>query len=174
MISAEMLRAVYESGMEDTKIPEKILAYLATKDGKKLTARDEPHLKQIEPECYIRKSAGMTTICWGGYHRSGGNQGGSLLIAYAEGAPTIDAKWVEERNPAYFSAAKERNAKRQAILADPKSAEVFAELAAAIDDTIKARDAIKRTLTDYEAPLHEARYNIRKLVKDTFDFDIWP
>jgi hypothetical protein len=111
----------------------------------------------------------MTNLEWGGYSRTGGNQGGSLLIAYTEAAPVIDAAWIEDRNPAYFSARVERNEARTKALKDAseclKDCDTFTRAAVAINQ-IKAYRAQLAELIGYGGPLHEIRFEITKLLKE--------
>jgi len=173
-ITGQQIRALYESTIEDTTMPRAILAYLKERNGKTLTERDVPKLKARtgDPDIAIRKVAGMTNLEWGTYSRTGGNKGGSLLVAYTSGAPTIDAAWIEERNAAYFAAADERNARREKMLGGFGSA--FDACAEAITKLAEAKAALAKVLTDYEAPLYEARFAIRKHAKEALGLDIDP
>ena len=104
----------------------------------------------------------MTHIEWGGYGRSQGTVGGSLLVAYTEGAPVIDVRWVEERNAGYYSAREERNAERRAALGDPEALLRAAEAIAMIRSAGRAL----ANLLDYGGQLHVARTELGKLVSE--------
>lgn len=165
MITANDIRAIVESNIEPSEPADSILAYLKKNNGKKLTARDVTKMREASGDATIdiRKTAGMTYIEWGNYTRTGGNKGGSILIAYTEAAPTIDATWVEERNPAHFSARVERNEQRAKVLQNAYPLSVAAE---AINKLREARATLE-SLTAYgEGPLAADRYAILDLVKE--------
>src|SRR5271166_6278795 len=61
----------------------------------------------------------MTHLETRDYHRSGGNVGIHLLMAYEIKNVTIEAAWVEEHNPGYFAGRRARNASRDAAASDP-------------------------------------------------------
>ena len=157
MVTAEQIQAFIRERAEPTLPFDSILAYLRRYNGKKLTKRDETRMQaEIDPSIEIRHTAGMVYIEHGGYSRSKGNAGGSILVAYCDGAPTIDAEWVEKRNPHAFSARDERNAKRAAI-----SRELCERLAAAINQLQAAKKEIA-TLVEYGGPFDSDCYAIRK------------
>lgn len=167
-VTADNLRAIMADGMEPAEPAGAILAYLKQRDGKKLTKRDETELKGLDPDLRITKRAGMTNIEWGGYGRTGGNQGGSLLIAYTEAAPVIDAVWIENRNTWAFAARVERNNARTHVLSHPQTADsdnVFTEAAEAIN-MINHYRALLESMTEYGGALHEIRSEISKMLKD--------
>jgi len=170
IVTPEQIRSLVETGIEPAEPQTAILGYLRAHDGKKLTKRDLPGLAKVanDPGIMIRTVAGMTNIETSDYRRSDGGRGVSLLIAYALGAVTIDAAWVEERNACYFSARERRNEARAKVLADPSTpntSNAFAELAEAINTLNRARATIE-ALTEYGAPLYEIRHEVAKLYKD--------
>lgn len=162
-VTAESLRAILIDGREDTTIPRALLAFFQRNHNKTLTARMVPALQAIAPDARISKRAGMTHVEWGGYGRTGGNQGGSFLIAHTEGAPTIDAVRIEDFNRCYLSAADERNEARRHTL--DARAHVFQQAADAINALRNARATLDN-LTDYGGDLYEARSEISALVKE--------
>lgn len=107
-------------GMEDMESPEAIYKVLLAHDGKALTKRLIPLLEAAGvSHPAIRKQYGMTHIEWGKYYGWGDQQekdNGSLLIAHSEKNVVIEADKVKEKNPAYFSAAVERNEIREKFL----------------------------------------------------------
>jgi hypothetical protein len=152
-----------EDRMESVTVPNIIAEYLGTKAGKMLTVRHEKELKDItgDSELRIRKQYGMTNIVWGGYDRTGGNGGGSLLLAHTETSVIIPtAEVVREKNPAYFSAALARNEKRVKALADRATLDEVATLA----DTILKAQARLKELFAYGTPLDPDHYGIEELV----------
>ncbi len=147
--------------LEPSEPQNKILAYLKAHDGKKLTARDLPALKEIDPTIRFYTIAGMHHIEWGAYTRTEGHAGGSLLTAYTTGAPTIDAAFVEKHNLAWFAASVERNEERRKALADDAT---IKRAATAVDALHKAQATIKE-LTDYGCPLAVVQHKIRDLIE---------
>jgi hypothetical protein len=104
--------------MEDSHVPDTILAALKEWDGKKINTTHVNILRERLGDDTIRldKQHGMTNLEWGGYSRSGGNEGGSLLIAYSVTHVTINAAWVEEKNGPYFKGLQERNRCRRDMM----------------------------------------------------------
>jgi hypothetical protein len=98
--------------------PDAILAILATQDGKQLTKRILAKLPGGETRWMLSQTASMTHLETRDYHRSGGNAGIHLLIAYEIKNVTINAAWVEEHNAGYFAGRRARNALRDAAMGD--------------------------------------------------------
>lgn len=67
-------------------------------------------------EVRLYRFAGMTHVEWGGYTRSKGCQGHSILIAYSEKSEPIAERHVTDMKR-YLEAKHERNAQRRKILA---------------------------------------------------------
>lgn len=156
------LRDMIQAKMEDTATPDAILAYLKTREGKPITKRDVDKLKESlgDSTIYLSTRYGMTHLEWGNYHASGGRKGGSLLLAYQDKNVRIDSSFVEAMNACYYAAARERNAQRAAVLANP---ELIARLATAM----REHDESVRTigeLTGWDKPFHVARFEIRDML----------
>lgn len=115
------------SRMEASEPQDTILAFLRTIDGKKINKRHVEKLREQIGDNEIRLSHrfGMTSLQWGGYHRTGGN----ILLAHSEKNVVVDIAYVLEHNAAYYSAKDERNEKRQQALSQP-------EKCAELDDAI--------------------------------------
>ena len=119
------------SRMEASEPQDTILTFLRTIDGKKINKRHVEKLREQIGDDEIRLSHrfGMTSLQWGGYHRTGGKQGGDILLAHSEKNVVVDITYVLEHNAAYYSAKDERNEKRQQALSQP-------EKCAELDDAI--------------------------------------
>lgn len=152
-MTVESLRNLIEGAIEPAEPAASILAYLKEHDGKQLTKRDEPKLQKIDGTIRIRKQYGMTQIEWGG------TNGGSLTIAWTEAAPTIDAKLVEEKNTAYFSAREERNAARAKALQSP---ELLERCSKALNAKLAAEAELAQ-LFSYGEPLYTDEFKIREM-----------
>jgi hypothetical protein len=165
-IEASDIRNLVEQSIESSEPQGKILEYLKARDGKTLTRRDEPKLREFCGDSSIRFYHSARNLCyleWGGYERSGGHEGGALFLAYTDGAPKIDAKFVEERNAAYFSAARERNEARKSVLA--QGAFAFEDCAGAINALQEARERLARLFAFGDGPLAADRYRIEEYAK---------
>lgn len=173
LFTVESIRGLVESRIEKAEPQTAILAYLRERNGKTLTKRDLPKLKLIDGTIDFRTVAGMFYIEWGGYSRTNGNAGGSMLIAHHTGAPTIDADMIEHRhNPGLFAAREERNAQRAKALADVETLQRVA-------DALNAKMAAERVLAEafaYGAPLSPDEYHIREVWKMKAEIlgGMWP
>lgn len=107
-----------QTQMEDSHVPDTILATLKEWDGKKINQTHINILRERLSDWTIRldKSHDMTNLEWGGYSRSGGDTGGSMLIAYRITNVEIDTAWIEENNGPYFKGLQERNRCRRAAM----------------------------------------------------------
>lgn len=158
-VTQDDIRALIESRIEPAEPAEGLYQVLKRHHGEKLTRRILPELQRVEPSAYLRKIAGMTYIAWQPKDK---DCIGSMLVYYSEGAEPIDAGYVREKNPAYFSARVERNEHRAAAV---KNVKAQRELAAAIKDYHRAKATIER-LTEYGAPFSadscriESTYNL--------------
>jgi hypothetical protein len=142
-----LIQEIIESRIESNEPQDTILAYLKENDGKKLTVRDAKKLSELTgQEIHIDKRFDMTHIEWGTYQQRRVTGGSSLLVAYSEKNVVIDANWIEEKNPAYFSAKDERNEKRQEMLAQP---EKMAELQIKIGEYKAAKEAMEDLLDEF-------------------------
>jgi hypothetical protein len=110
-ITAEDVKKTLDSSRESDE-PDAILAVLKAEAGKQLTKRLLAKLPGGDARWLIRQVAGMTYLEDRDYLHSSGNHGLSFLVAYALKSITIDPAFVEARNPSYFGARVERNAKR--------------------------------------------------------------
>ena len=138
-ITSALVRALVLARME-SDIPDEILAALKPHDGKPLTVRHLALLPGGAERWMLHKHAGMISIEERDYRRTQGSRGTSLLVAYSEKNVIIDCAFLVEKNPAYFVARVERNAKRQASLANLGSA----DLANRINAVIQAREELSR------------------------------
>jgi hypothetical protein len=161
-IAFDISKILY-SGMESDQPQTAILAYLTEHNGKQLTKRDLPKLRNIDLSICYRDIANMTHIDWGDYGRSGGNKGGSLLVAYTGGAPIIDAAWVKERNISYFTTA-ERNEKRaKALKDDPTIMEAALAIQALVVAKAKLAHLMRWDDDGTKGPLEIEKYSIQQL-----------
>ncbi len=159
--TAKDIAALVTAGIEDEETPARFLAYLKTREGKKLTKRDLPALQAIDSEARFYSVAGMTSLEWGGYgnRRNSPKYGGSILLTY--GDMVCDTAKIQRLNTCYWPAAGERNAERRKVLADTATLSVCADL---INTINKARAALE-AMVDYGGPLYVERTSIEKLVK---------
>jgi hypothetical protein len=170
-VTVETVRSILTTRME-SEVVDEILAILKTMDGKPLTKRILPKLPGDEERWCITQSAGMTSLEEKSYRRTSGNTGVSLLMAYATANVVIDAKFVEERNPAWFEGRRERNAERRRALEMPA---VLALAESLLNDVIRARAALAAAearlsaLTSYKEPLSADRYAWEELTKSCAD-----
>jgi len=167
-----MINDILTSRMEDTTVPDAVLAYFSARTGKRITERDVQKLATTTPgasDMRLRKAYGMAHLEWGGYSRTGGNQGHSLLIAYAEKNVTMDPTFLLAHNPGHYSARDERNAARQAALANPT---LLATLEAAIARQHAAFDALMVIEDEVKALMEQVGvdgYAIDERLKGTTD-----
>lgn len=172
---------ILESSMEDTAIPAAIAAHADKRAGKPVTIKDAKALEeQIGVPVRISKRYGMTHVAWAlGKTPNPWLEERSIVISNADTSvvwPT--AEQLEQKQPAYYSAARERNVKRRALLAEHKTMRdalgpgVVPEIA---DQSLIYRTALTvrqlreahetlRKLIDWGEPMHVAKYDIEKLV----------
>lgn len=119
------------SRIEASEPQDTILTFLRTIEGKRINRTHVEKLRaQVgDADLRLRHQYGMTDLEWGGYTRSDGRQGGSLLLAHREKNVVVDVAYILEHNAAYYSAKDERNKTRQQALAQP-------EKCAALDQAI--------------------------------------
>lgn len=153
----QQLTQLIEDRIESPEPQTTILNYLRSINGKRINKRHIDELRRLtgDDRIYLSKRYGMANIEWGGYGLSGGNKGGSLLIAYSEKNIEVDADWIKEKNPAYFDASVQRNERRQAVLKRP---DLIEELAANIDIFQQAKANIEQLL---DGPFEPDRYSIQ-------------
>ena len=131
---------------------EKMLAVLEKFEGKKLTKRV---LKPIEEatgtQCFIDQSYGLVHIQTIDYVRGHYDLAAvSLTIPTPLGSstlPEIDTAEIRDRNPAYLSAAIERNARRDAQLSSN-----YPELCDQAGEAYRAAQAELKKLCAYPCP----------------------
>ena len=154
--TVQKIHDILTAGREASEPQNKILAYIASRDGKKLTKRDEKIMREtIDPSIYFGNSTGrMPHVEWGNYSRTGGKEGGSLLLEYTDSAPIANSAWVREHNARHFDAAVKRNEARDRALADGLS---LLRAARAID-ALNASRAELEALIEHEAVLGVIRY----------------
>lgn len=148
------MRARIESEIEDPAIRHTIINVLCVNAAKPITKRlvDKITVELIgehgkaDYDVRLSRYAGMTHIEWGGYSRSGGNKGGSILIAYSEKSEPIAERHTQEMK-SHLAAIYGRNAWRQEILAS--------DLPEELDEAIAA---VKNGLRQIEA-IHDAGDN---------------
>jgi hypothetical protein len=124
-VTTEEIRGIIKSRIE-SDLPDVVLEILKADDGKQLTKRILTKLPGGEETWRITHVATMTHLETWEYCRSQGVRGIHLLLAYETKNLRINAKWIEERNPAYFEARRERNEKRRAALANLPALEAVA------------------------------------------------
>ena len=164
-VTAAQIQALVASRVE-SDAADAVLEIFKRDQGKPLTKRLLGKLPGGEDVWCITHVAGMTHVETREYRRTQGQKGICLLVAYDTKNVAMDAKFLEERNPAYFSARKERNEKR----ADVSEASCAA-LAEAINRVIAAREALAEAeagfdaLAGYGKPFDADRYELEALAK---------
>jgi hypothetical protein len=152
------IEKVIREKMEKTEPQNTILAYCKGEgNGKRLDKRFIAKLQELTGDNTIRdrRRYGMTNIVWGNYDRTGGNQGGSLTIAWSEVNVYIDGALIEEKNIAYFSALVERNKKREEALSQPLNMQNLENAYLAL---IQAQKNIE-AMTEYGTVFEPDRYS---------------
>ena len=150
--------------MEPTEPADTILRVLKENDGKHLDKRFNQKLQHAtgDKSVHIVHQYGMVDIVWGPHGDSR-----SIVIAYTDGCPTIDAAKIKENNPAYFDARDSRNAERRELLSFDccglyKHGGLLMRITETINDYIEARDAVQNMLK--EDQLQVIRYDIEALL----------
>jgi molybdopterin converting factor small subunit len=116
------LREIIAQEMEPTEPQDTILRVLKEEfEGKRLTVKVEERLRRATgDEIRILKHHGWTDLVSERYWANQGNKGGCcLMVARSETNVIIDTEWMERENARYFSALRERNARRQLLLSRP-------------------------------------------------------
>lgn len=132
----------------ESEEPDAILAVLKAHDGKQLTVRLLDKLPGGSERWHISKSAGMTHLTEWRYTRTGGREGMSFLMAYSTTSVVIDAAWVEEHATCYFSARRERNAKRDRVLTGPDRDTIADVMSTRINAVLTARMRLEHALQE--------------------------
>lgn len=118
------MRQRIESEIEDTGPYTTVVGVLVAEASKRVT---EHLVKKVtaalvaahgvgEYAVRITRFAGMTSIEWGGYSRSQGHQGHSILIGYTVKSEPIAERHLDDMRR-YLAAKHERNEQRRKILA---------------------------------------------------------
>lgn len=163
-IRGEEIAQLIESRIEDDTIQNGIIEVLRLHNSKPLTKRHIDELKEkVDGSISISKRFDMTHIEWGEYSRTGGNQGGSLLISNQTTHVKIDTVDIIGKNPAYFEALKERNQKRHEILGKPFQMELLGNR---IRNFIRAKELLDRSL-DFDGDFGTDRHTIMEKYKLT-------
>jgi hypothetical protein len=163
-----------ETGIEDTRIPDAIAAHADKRVGKPVTVKDAEQLEaQLGVPVRISKRYGMTQVCWAiGTGQNPWLDERTLLIAHGD----TSIRWnneLREKNPAYFSARDERNARRRELLSEHRTLRsaigddapeisyksYVVRAAAAIVKLREAREALAQ-LVDHGKPMHVIRFEL--------------
>lgn len=151
----------------ESDTPDKILAALRPYEGKPFTTRLLDKLPGGKDVWQLRKQYGMTHLQNRAYSQSSGNaaDGVSLLLAHTESCVNVDTRDIEQRNPAYFSARRERNHRRMEAMNSKATLDAIAaamnRAETAIINMLKAAEAVEE-LTAYGTTLDPDRYAIEK------------
>jgi hypothetical protein len=125
-----------DSQIEPTGIYETVVATLLAEASKpinkRLADKIDAALVRVhgadDYEVRLTRSAGMTHVEWGGYSRTQGNRGSSILIAYSERSEPIGERHCLDMQR-YLAAKHERNARRHALLATDAPERIDAAMA---------------------------------------------
>lgn len=118
-------RQALEAAMEPTYVIETIVDALLTEanSGKAITTRLEKKIQDVlvkvhgpgDYMIHLSRSYGMTNLEWGGYGRSQGNLGGSILLAHTDASVPIADRYVVDMR-SHLAAIFERNEQRRKLL----------------------------------------------------------
>lgn len=140
-----------------------IMSFLRSIEGKALTARHLPALQKIDPTVGIDRSrTDALRIEWGGYGRTGGRSGGSILIHHANAPAServVNANRIEAQNPAYFDARRARN---HARMESSNDRDALRKLANAVD-TLNAARKVINDMTEFGEALNVVRHDVRAM-----------
>ena len=124
------MRERLSADLERTEIYAKIVAVLKAEQAKPINTRladkVEKALQEIDADDYevrIVRQYGMTNLEYGGYGRTQGNRGGSILLAHSEKSVPIADRYIESME-SHLAAKHRRNAARQALLDSPLPEEI--------------------------------------------------
>ncbi len=117
------MRETIESEIERTEIHEKVIEILKSVADKPVTTRIEAKVTtalvaafgEAEYDVRLYRSYGMTHLEWGGYSRSGGNRGCSLLLSHSDKTGPIAQRYLDDMDSS-LRARHERNATRSRLL----------------------------------------------------------
>jgi hypothetical protein len=158
MYSTGAIAQIITARIEPLEPQTSILKFLQEQNGKRLTNPVIAKLREVcnDETIHLRQAGGMTSIGWG-YEQSG-QRTGSLLVSYKTKNVVIDAEFVEEKNPAYFSAARERNHRRSLAVKDTKGC---AELEATIHTLLAAQKKLDEFFA-FGTHFEQDKFAIRK------------
>ena len=149
----------------ESDLPDAVLEALRPLDGKNVTTRILDKLPGGRDKWILERAYGMTHLKNKVYAFSQGSERGgvSLILDWREDSFPLDIRKVEEKNPAYFSARKERNHKRMEAR---NTKELLDKMATAMNRVEAAKAEFEKakahleSLTEYGAPFEPDRYAI--------------
>jgi hypothetical protein len=140
-ITTEQVRA-FVASKQESDLPDEVLKVFKAQAGKPFSKRILDKLPGGAERWTITQVTNMTNL--EEYdRRSRGNRGISLLVAYAVKNIVIDPVFLEEKNPGYFSARRERNRKRVEVMNDIVK---IRDMAATMNQVIDAHKALEAAL----------------------------
>lgn len=155
----------------ESDLPDKVIEALRPHNGKLVGKNLIKYLPEVPDGWRIRRDYGMTHLESWEYTRSQGSSPKkhslSLLLAHSESNVYIDVDDIEKRNPAYFSARRERNHARMEAM---NTKETLDGVAQAMSDAAYALEYFQRTIealnkwTEYGAPVSADKYDIERAV----------
>lgn len=161
LFTVAALRTMLKDSIESAEPQTAIRAYLATRDGKKLTKADEPKLRAAAKNDSIRidHSYGLVKISWKNAHNAERAYGVNIPkpIGQPTAAPVINMVAFDVSNVGYFSAREERNAARAKALADDA---LLGRLAAALNAKIAAERELC-AMFGYGEPLASIEFRVK-------------
>lgn len=120
------MRQRIESEIEPTEAFETVVATLVAESGKPVTKRLEakvaaalaalPGRSTMDHDVRLTRFAGMTNIEWGGYSRSSGNRGRSILLSHTTKSEPIAERYLSDMK-SHLAAKHRRNEQRRKLLA---------------------------------------------------------
>lgn len=165
-MTADEVREMVSAHVESSELPDGVLEVFKREQGKQLTKRILAKLPGGEAVWHIKQVASMTSLETWEYTRSQGNRGVHLLVAYETKNVSIDAAFLEERNPAYYGARRERNAERATVLANEPSLVNLAERINAVREArekLAVAEAALEELSGYGKAFGAEQYEIEAL-----------
>ena len=166
MTTANAIRDLIASGLEDTTLADRVLAILKAFDGKPITKRLATAVQKALPERTVHYSTIGSMVhleIWGAGTEHKNRS--SFLLGYTDTsrfgpASTLNAHNYEiEHNARYYSAARERNAKRRALMAD----ETWCLKVALTINALNSERATYESLVEWDNP---ARFALKNLIEE--------
>ncbi len=165
LVTVEDIVNIIKGQIEETEPADTILQVLKENNGKRLDIRFNKKLQDAtgDPSVRIAHQYGMVQIVWGPRSDS------TMVVAYTEGCPIINADQVREHNPARFEARDRRNAERRELLTENpngtyKYGFLFLRIASTINKFISAEFELRAMLA--EDQLQVIEYDLEKLTKE--------